>query len=85
MSSTIEVIANRGVANGYASLDSSAKVPSAQLPDGTTITSVTRTDGYLQFYSGATAIGSPVYLDLNVIDGGTATSSSVTTFDGGTP
>ncbi len=85
VSSTIEVTANKGVANGYAGLDSSARVPIAQLPPGLAVDSVTRTDGYIQFFSGATPVGSPIYLDLDIIDGGTASSSSVNTFDGGTP
>lgn len=49
------------------------------------VTSITRTDGYLQFFSGADTLGDPVYLDANVIDGGTASTSSVATFDGGAP
>lgn len=73
----------KGVANGYASLDSTARVPVAQLPPGLAIDSVTRTDGYIQFYSGANAVGDPIYLDFDIIDGGTASSSSVNTFDGG--
>lgn len=73
----------KGVANGYASLDASARVPVAQLPPGLAIDSVTRTDGYIQFYSGANAVGDPIYLDFDIIDGGTASSSSVNTFDGG--
>ena len=75
----------KGAANGYASLDSSARVPIAQLPPGVAIDGVTRTDGYIQFFSGANAVGSPIYLDFDVLDGGTASSSSVSTFDGGTP
>ncbi len=80
-----EATANKGVANGYASLDSSARVPIAQLPPGVAVDSVTRTDGYIQFFSGATAVGSPIFLDFDVLDGGTASSTSVSTFDGGTP
>ena len=75
----------KGQANGYASLDSTARVPIAQLPPGLAVDSVARTDGYIQFYSGEVAVGEPIYLDLDVIDGGTASSSSVSTFDGGTP
>lgn len=75
----------KGQANGYASLNASARVPIAQLPDGLAVTSVVRTDGYLQFYSGAETVGGPVYLDADAIDGGTAATASLTTFDGGTP
>ena len=75
----------KGQANGYAGLDSTARVPIAQLPPGLAVDSVTRTDGYIQFFSGEIAVGSPILLDFEVIDGGTASSSSVSTFDGGTP
>ena len=75
----------KGQANGYASLNASARVPVAQLPDGMAVTSVLRTDGYLQFYSGEELVGGPVYLDLDLIDGGSAASVSLTTFDGGAP
>lgn len=37
---TREAIANKGVANGYAGLDSSAKVPIGQLPTGTTSSTI---------------------------------------------
>lgn len=49
------------------------------------VTSITRTNGYLQFFSGSEPLGDPVYLEAEVLDGGTASSSSVGTFDGGTP
>lgn len=49
------------------------------------VTSVTRTDGYLQFFTGTDPLGDPIYLEKDVIDGGTASTSSLTTFDGGTP
>jgi hypothetical protein len=38
-----EDVANKGIADGYAPLDSSGKVPSANLPTGSTIT--LKTDG----------------------------------------
>lgn len=75
----------KGQANGYAGLDASARVPIAQLPPGVAVDGVTRTDGYIQFLSGVTPVGSPIFLDFDVLDGGTASSSSVSTFDGGTP
>ena len=49
------------------------------------VTSITRTNGYLQFYSGTEPLGDPIYLDAEVIDGGTASVSGAVTFDGGTP
>lgn len=80
-----EDVTARGQPSGYASLDADGTVPFAQIPDGVAVDGVTRTDGYLQFLSGSTPVGDPVLLDWDVIDGGSATSVSATTLDGGTP
>lgn len=87
--STIEVTAHKGQANGYAELNSSAKVPLSQLPPGIVIDNVDLSGEALQFYSGATPIGNPIALVLSTLDGGnpqtTTTSSQTAYVDGGTP
>lgn len=79
----------KGVANGFAGLDSSALVPLSQLPPGVVIDDVGMVGDAVQFYSGTTPIGDPVALVLSVLDGGTpatATTSGQTAYvDGGTP
>lgn len=83
-SSTLEVTANKGQANGYASLGSDSKVPTIQLPAGVVIDGVTVVGDAFQLYSGATAIGSPVSLLIATVDGGSPSTTSDGYIDGGT-
>lgn len=84
-----EYTGNKGQANGYAELNSSAKVPLSQLPPGIVIDNVDLSGETLQFYSGATPIGNPIALVLSTLDGGvpqtTTTSSQTAYVDGGAP
>lgn len=49
------------------------------------IDTVVQTGSEIQFYSGSTLIGDPVSLVAVVVDGGTPSSTSSGTIDGGTP
>jgi hypothetical protein len=83
-SSTLEVTANKGQANGYASLGADSKVPTIQLPAGSFVDSVTVVGDAFQLYSGATPVGNPISLLIGVIDGGSPSTTSEGYIDGGT-
>lgn len=83
-SSTIEVVANKGVANGYASLDGAGRVPTGQIPPGLLVDNVAVVNDSFQFYSGQTAIGSPVSFLVSELDGGSPSTTDITFIDGGT-
>lgn len=86
VSSTLEVIANKGQPDGYASLDGDGLVPMIQLPDGIGggIDSVTVVNDALQFYAGATPVGDPISLLVAAVDGGSPTDVTSAHIDGGT-
>lgn len=76
--------ADKGVANGIASLDSSGLVPTNQIPPGLIIDGVTLQDTDFQFTSGGTPIGDPISLLVATLDGGSPTATSAGYIDGGT-
>lgn len=83
-SSTLEVTANKGAADGYPSLDAAGKVPLTQLPAGSFVDGVTVVGDAFQLYSGDDPVGDPVSLLIGVIDGGDPYTTSDGYIDGGT-
>ena len=83
-SSTLEVTANKGQANGYASLDGDSKVPILQIPAGLVVDGVTLSGDSFQFTAQGSNVGDPISLLIASLDGGSPSSTSAGYVDGGT-
>lgn len=76
--------ADKGVANGIASLDGTGRVPAAQVPAGLVVDEVALVGDAFQFYSETVPIGDPISLLVAALDGGSPTSTGNGLVDGGT-
>lgn len=74
----------KGQVNGYASLDGTGRVPVLQIPPGLIVDGISVVGDSFQFFSGTTAIGDPISLALESVDGGTPSTTTGSYIDGGT-
>lgn len=69
---------------GYPGLDGSGLVAVGQIPPGLLVDGVNRVGDTFQFTSGGTNVGDPVSLIVEVLDGGSPSTTAESSIDGGT-
>jgi len=79
-----ETEADARAAISAAALDESGRVPLTQVPPGLLVDGVNRVGDTFQFTSGGTNVGDPVSLIVEVLDGGSPSTTAESSIDGGT-
>lgn len=73
----------KGQPDGYASLDGAGRIPVTQVPTGLLVDDVAVQGDSFQFLSDGQPVGDPVSLLIADLDGGSPSSTSIQSIDGG--